>query len=117
MPLYDYECQACGNTVELMHGVHDAGPSECDRCGGQMRKLLSTPAIVFKGSGWAKKDARDSRRATTGKPAGRAAAESTAAASSSETSAADSKGTGATGKAAHESAASKPSGTGSADAG
>src|SRR3954470_14958379 len=61
MPLYDYQCQGCGHVVEVMHGVNDTGPQRCDRCGGSMRKLLSTPAIVFKGSGWAKKDARTSR--------------------------------------------------------
>jgi putative FmdB family regulatory protein len=58
MPIYDYQCQSCGHRVEVMHGVNDQGPGACDRCGGQMRKLLSPPAIVFRGSGWAKKDAR-----------------------------------------------------------
>jgi len=61
MPLYDYQCQNCGHSVEVMHGVNEPGPQRCDRCGGAMRKLLSTPAIVFKGSGWAKKDARSAR--------------------------------------------------------
>jgi putative FmdB family regulatory protein len=61
MPLYDYACQQCGHAIEVMHGVNDTGPGTCDRCGGAMRKLLSTPAIVFKGSGWAKKDARSAR--------------------------------------------------------
>ena len=60
MPLYDYQCQNCGHVVEVMHGVNASGPQRCERCGGPMRKLISTPAIVFKGSGWAKKDARSS---------------------------------------------------------
>ncbi len=67
MPSYDYECRICGHRVEVLHGVNDAGPTACERCGGPMRKLLSTPNIVFKGSGWAKKDARDARPAA--KPA------------------------------------------------
>jgi putative FmdB family regulatory protein len=58
VPVYDYACTQCGRTVEVTHGVHAHGPSVCEVCGGQMRKLLSTPAIVFKGSGWAKKDAQ-----------------------------------------------------------
>jgi len=62
MPLYDYACQKCGHIVEVIHGVHDSGPSSCPRCQGSMRKLLASPAIVFKGSGWAKKDARDASR-------------------------------------------------------
>jgi len=61
MPLYDYQCLNCGHVVEVMHGVNGEGPLRCERCGGQMRKLLSTPTIVFKGSGWAKKDARSTR--------------------------------------------------------
>ena len=61
MPLYDYECRNCGHRVEVLHGVNDQGPSACEQCGGTMRKLFSLPAIVFKGSGFAKKDFRDSR--------------------------------------------------------
>jgi putative FmdB family regulatory protein len=61
MPLYDYECRNCGHKVEVLHGVNDFGPTACELCGGQMRKLFSMPAIVFKGSGFAKKDFRDSR--------------------------------------------------------
>lgn len=58
MPTYDYRCNACGQRVEVVHGVHAHGPKVCPSCGaeGSMRKLLSAPAIVFKGSGWAKKD-------------------------------------------------------------
>ena len=58
MPIYDYRCAACGLEVEVTHGIHAHGPSTCTACGGAMRKALSTPAIHFKGSGWAKKDAR-----------------------------------------------------------
>jgi len=56
MPLYDYRCLACGHEVEVMHSIDGAGPASCEVCGGVMRKAMSTPAIHFKGSGWAKKD-------------------------------------------------------------
>lgn len=56
MPLYDYVCTACGTRVEVLHAVGESGPAVCTVCGGTMRKALSAPAIVFKGSGWAKKD-------------------------------------------------------------
>jgi len=69
MPLYDYQCQSCGHVVEVMHGVNAQGPQTCERCAGSMRKLLSTPAIVFKGSGWAKNDARSSRQSGAPKSA------------------------------------------------
>ena len=58
MPIYEYACTQCGSRAEVMHGVNDVGPERCTVCGAAMRKLLSAPAIVFKGSGWAKKDAR-----------------------------------------------------------
>lgn len=66
MPTYDYGCTICGREVEVMHGVHGHGPASCEHCGGPMRKLLSAPTIHFKGSGWAKKDARDSARGGSG---------------------------------------------------
>jgi putative FmdB family regulatory protein len=56
MPTYDYVCRECGHSVEVMHAVHAAGPDACPNCGGPLRKAISPPAIVFKGSGWAKKE-------------------------------------------------------------
>jgi putative FmdB family regulatory protein len=56
MPIYDYACTVCGRVVEVVHGVNGHGPQACETCGGPMKKLLSTPAVHFKGSGWAKKD-------------------------------------------------------------
>lgn len=68
MPIYDYGCQNCSHRVEVIHGVHESGPLVCSVCGGPMRKLLSAPAIVFKGTGWAKKE-RASYSATRAAPA------------------------------------------------
>ena len=65
MPIYEYRCVACGREIEVIHGIHAEGPTSCDVCGAPMRKLMSTPAIVFRGGGWAKKDARESRSART----------------------------------------------------
>lgn len=72
MPHYDYVCAACGRRTDVRHGIHEPGPTVCPDCGGALRKALSTPAIVFKGSGWAKKDARSAAYASSG--AGRDAA-------------------------------------------
>jgi putative FmdB family regulatory protein len=63
MPRYDYRCVACLNEVEVMHAIDAPGPEVCELCGGAMRKALSTPAIHFKGSGWAKKDAQSASKA------------------------------------------------------
>jgi putative FmdB family regulatory protein len=89
MPIYDYRCTQCGLEIEVIHGINDGGPSVCASCGGAMRKALSTPAIHFKGSGWAKKDAASASRA---KSTGGAADHATAS----------EKDAGGTGKSAGE---------------
>jgi putative FmdB family regulatory protein len=58
MPIYDYRCTSCGRMIEVSHAIGGQGPAACSSCGGVMRKALTAPAIHFKGSGWAKKDAR-----------------------------------------------------------
>lgn len=82
MPLYDYDCAACGRRFEVIHGVHAEPPAACALCGGgPVRKAFAAPAIHFKGTGWAKKERRSSSAASkTG-----AAADDDGAGSSSST--------------------------------
>ena len=56
MPLYEYQCVQCSERVEVIQKISDAPYSHCPKCGGDMKKLLSAPAIQFKGSGWYKTD-------------------------------------------------------------
>ncbi len=58
MPIYEYVCSACDHRCDIFHGLHDPGPHFCPSCGreGTMRKAFAPPTIVFKGSGWARKD-------------------------------------------------------------
>ena len=59
MPLYDYDCSACGRRFEVVHGVHAEGPTVCPICGkGPIRKAISAAAVHYKGTGWAKKERR-----------------------------------------------------------
>ena len=59
MPIYDYDCAACGRRFEAVHGVHADPPASCPLCGeGPIKKAFAPPTIVFKGSGWAKRDRR-----------------------------------------------------------
>ena len=60
MPIYLYACSACGKRTEILHGINESAPSFCPECGaeGTLRKGFVAPAVVFKGSGWAKKDRR-----------------------------------------------------------
>ena len=52
MPLYEYQCQACEGRVEVIQRFSDAPLATCADCGGDLRKLISSPAIQFKGSGF-----------------------------------------------------------------
>jgi len=53
MPLYEYECEACGKRFEKIQKFSDPPADVCAHCGqGPVKKLLSSPAIQFKGSGW-----------------------------------------------------------------
>ena len=52
MPLYEYQCEACGHRFEVIQKYSDAPADACPKCSGAVRKLLSSPAIQFKGSGW-----------------------------------------------------------------
>lgn len=53
MPLYEYECEACGHRFELIRKFSDEPLAICEACGkGPVNKLPSSPAIQFKGSGF-----------------------------------------------------------------
>jgi putative FmdB family regulatory protein len=52
MPLYEYQCEACSHRFEVIQKFSDAHLDTCPKCGGVVRKLLSSPAFHFKGSGW-----------------------------------------------------------------
>jgi putative FmdB family regulatory protein len=52
MPIYEYRCQECGKTSELLQRMSDPPMAACPLCGGPVKKLISSPAVQFKGSGW-----------------------------------------------------------------
>lgn len=52
MPLYEYQCADCGEVLEVIQRFSEDALTECPECGGRLEKLLSAPAIQFKGSGW-----------------------------------------------------------------
>ncbi|PYR00152.1 MAG: transcriptional regulator [Acidobacteria bacterium] len=52
MPLYEYECDACRHRFERIQKFSDPLEDTCPTCGGRVRKLMSSPAIQFKGSGF-----------------------------------------------------------------
>jgi putative FmdB family regulatory protein len=56
MPLYEYQCTACKERTEILQRVSDPPYTHCPKCGGEVKKLISSPAIQFKGSGFYKTD-------------------------------------------------------------
>jgi putative FmdB family regulatory protein len=53
MPLYEYECGACGHRFEIIQKFSDGPPEACRKCGkGPLQRLQSSPAFQFKGTGW-----------------------------------------------------------------
>ncbi len=52
MPLYEYQCEGCGHRFERIQKFSDPPADACPKCGAAVRKLISSPAIQFKGSGF-----------------------------------------------------------------
>jgi putative FmdB family regulatory protein len=52
MPLYEYQCLNCGKKTEVIQRFEDAPLAACPSCGGEVKKLISSPAFQFKGTGW-----------------------------------------------------------------
>jgi putative FmdB family regulatory protein len=76
VPLYEYECQKCGRRTEKIEKVSGPHLKKCPHCGGPVERLLSPPAVQFKGTGWYVTDyASKSANAGSGdsKPAGESA--------------------------------------------
>ena len=73
MPIYEYQCTSCAYRFEVKQSIKDDPIKECARCGKDVTKLISPPAIMFKGSGWYITDYSDKMKPggsdTTEKPA------------------------------------------------
>ena len=54
MPLYEYECRACGRRTEKIQKFSDPELTVCPHCSGALERTLTAPAVQFKGSGWYK---------------------------------------------------------------
>jgi len=87
VPLYEYQCDDCGGRFERIRKFSDPPLDEpCPTCGGTIRKLLSSPAIQFKGTGWYVTDyAKSAKGESKSDSASSAAKADDAKSSSSET--------------------------------
>lgn len=114
MPRYDYACTECGTRIEVLRGRDEPGPEVCEVCGGRMRKLMSLPAVVYKGTGWAKRD-RAPSRASEGTTAEGTTAEAGAKTGGSKESETSSTGDAGETKASGSDSDAKPAAAGSAE--
>ena len=66
MPTYEYQCLSCRQHFERKQSFTDEPVKVCPSCGGEVRKVLHPPGIVFKGSGWYVTDSRKSTESSEG---------------------------------------------------
>jgi putative FmdB family regulatory protein len=113
VPVYDYVCGACGRVTEVIHGINAEGPRFCPACGaeGTLHKGFSTPAVHFKGSGWAKKDRASSATRAASARAGETKVESGSAGSTDDSG----RSTSPAGGDSSSGSSSKDSSTSSSD--
>ncbi|MDH3981077.1 MAG: zinc ribbon domain-containing protein [Gammaproteobacteria bacterium] len=63
MPIYEYQCGACGHAFETLQKVSDSPLMECPDCGQKaLKKLISAPAFRLKGGGWYETDFKTGKK-------------------------------------------------------
>ena len=69
MPIYEYQCESCTDKFEIKQSMKDDALTACPRCGKRVQRLISSPAIMFKGSGWYVTDYSDKMKPSSEKDA------------------------------------------------
>jgi putative FmdB family regulatory protein len=112
MPLYEYECDACGHRFEVIQKFSDAPIDKCPVCGSTVHKVQSAPAFHLKGTGWyatdyAKsgsageaKSGKDGKKSESASGSAETGSSDKASSDTSSTAAPASSGTGATASSA-----------------
>ncbi len=63
MPIYEFQCQSCGNEVEVLQKVSDDPLTDCEACGKpSMKKMVSAAAFRLSGSGWYETDFKKGKK-------------------------------------------------------
>ena len=112
MPLYEYQCDACGHRFEQIRKFSDSPLEACPSCGGAVRKLVSSPAIQFKGTGWYVTDY--AKKGTSGTEASEAGKSTDGSTSDSSSSSSDSSSSDSSSSSKTDSSASMKTETASA---
>jgi putative FmdB family regulatory protein len=71
MPLYEYECKVCGLRFERQQHITDDAIKTCPECGGEVRRVIHSTEIVFKGKGFYVTDNRKGGASTASRGQGR----------------------------------------------
>ncbi len=57
MPIYAFECEACGHQFDRLQKMSDPDPSDCPECGAaRIKRQLTAPSFRLSGSGWYETD-------------------------------------------------------------
>jgi len=97
MPIYEYQCQACGKKLEVMQKLGDAPLRECPDCRQQeLKKLVSAAAFRLKGGGWYETDFKSGAKKNIAGEGSKAESTSTGPGKSSGSTAGTAKGTEST---------------------
>ena len=103
MPIYEYECRKCKAHIEVFQKISDKPPAKCRKCGGKLERMVSAPAIQFKGSGWYVTDYSDKSKKSAAK------AETESSSSDEKKSDKKTKDTSPATKSSDKSSSTKPS--------
>ena len=106
MPTYDYQCRSCGTVTEVIHSMLESGPSACEACGGELRRVLYPTGIIFKGSGFYRTDSRKADAASAPKSSSDGASTGSSASTSGDGGKDGASGTSTTPKGAAPEATS-----------
>lgn len=90
MPLYEYQCEKCGESFEVIQKFSDEPLSTHAKCGGPVHRLISAPALQFKGSGWYVTDYAKGSGSSSGNGSSKSGDSSESKAGESKTSSSDS---------------------------
>jgi putative FmdB family regulatory protein len=112
MPLYEYECKQCHRHTEKIQKFSDAEITMCPHCGGSLERVISAPAIAFKGGGWFKDGYGNAKPSTGSESKGDAASSTASTGDAPASSSGDSKAAPSAPAAAHVAA---PAATTSSD--
>lgn len=65
MPTYGYQCNNCGHTFEVFQKITDEPVKKCEKCEGEVRRMLYPVGIMFKGSGFHINDYRKPEKSSS----------------------------------------------------